>query len=194
MMNDVDKSTKIDCKTPEMDELQYWKHFGITSETKESKTSSGAIVAVAGSAQSLSEDMKKALVARDVILEGLLDVSGKKSKKKVVSRYYFHDALIDKEKINKSPTTDEVEPSDQIRAKKAKVAPEDTTATRSERSDRIQPTRSSPRKSSKEKSIVQQRSEDKSNKKRPPPQSSKPTNQKRTRRKLDFRSLFSGFD
>lgn len=101
-MNDVDKSTEIDCTSPERDELWYWNHYGVSNETNEKKSTTGPIVAMSGSAKALSDDQKEALVARDEILQKLLVVTGGKKSTKVVSRYYFHDALIDQENATKA--------------------------------------------------------------------------------------------
>lgn len=214
MMNYVDKSMEIDCDTPERDELWYWNHFGGSNETKEKKNTSGPIVAMSGSAKSLSDDQKEKLVARDEILKGLLKVSVGKKSTKVVSRYFFHDALIDQDKddktgldledqnaqpIDQGDATNGVEPSDQAGAKKPKVGsevqspqrlPQDTT--RSEQSDRNKLTTIPPQQTNKAKE--QQLLVVNSNKKRPRPQSSGSSKPKRVRRKIDFKSLWSGFD
>lgn len=49
----------------------------------------------------LSDDKKERLAARDEILMHLLAVSTSKKQSKVVSRYTFHDALLDKEETEK---------------------------------------------------------------------------------------------
>ncbi|CAJ1961919.1 unnamed protein product [Cylindrotheca closterium] len=209
-MNDVDKSTKIDCTFPERDEIWYWNHYGLSNETKENKSTTGPIVAMSGSAKALSDDTKEALVARDEILKGLLNVTG--GKKSIVSRYYFHDALIDQDNAKKAGSesedrspqrmdqdamTEGVGLSEQADAKKAKHAVElqssppigqDSISKRSKPNDQKTAPGSTPR--TKERNS----SEATPNKKRSSPRSSKTSNSKRQKRKVVFSSLWSGFD
>ena len=85
-------------------------HFGHSKKVTKKKSDSSQIIAMAGSAKELSEDKKEALVNRDEILQRLLEVSDGNKSCKVVSRHYFHDALIDQEaKIDNGENESNVE-------------------------------------------------------------------------------------
>ena len=101
-MNEVDNRSEINCESPEMDVGEYFQYYAISNEVEKKENTTDAIVAMSGAASSLSEEKKEELVARDEILKGLLTVTCGKKPKNVVSRHYFHDALIDQDKEKKA--------------------------------------------------------------------------------------------
>jgi CW-type Zinc Finger len=100
MMNEYDNRTNWTCSIPERDAVWYNKHFkkpnvsrGFSSPIR--KVNGGAYMspglAAAGPGK-MDDDATKKLVQRDSILMNILTVSA--SEKQVVSKYYFHDALL----------------------------------------------------------------------------------------------------
>jgi hypothetical protein len=82
------------------------------------------IIAMSGNeVANLSDDKKEKLAARDEILMQLLDVSSGQKKSKVVSRYIFHDALLDKEETEKVVSSSNVRTKPESLSSTATVAP-----------------------------------------------------------------------
>lgn len=94
MMNSYDDSMKIDCTFPEKDALWYSRHY---TQMKKKDEDDSPIIAMTGDAiANISDETKNRLASRDEILTKLLDVSKGQKKSRIVSRYYFHDALLGK--------------------------------------------------------------------------------------------------
>jgi hypothetical protein len=82
------------------------------------------IIAMSGNeVANLSDDKKEKLAARDEILMHLLDVSSGQKKSKVVSRYTFHDALLDKEETEKVTSSPNARNTPESLSSTATVAP-----------------------------------------------------------------------
>lgn len=100
MMDKHDSSLKIDCTFPEQDTLWYHRHH---AEMKKAENDA-PIIAMTGGSTSMSDDTKEKLVQRDKILTKLLDVSTGHNKSNIISRYYFHDALLKEKESQDAPT------------------------------------------------------------------------------------------
>eukprot|EP00980_Cylindrotheca_fusiformis_P024895 scaffold12678_cov116-Cylindrotheca_fusiformis.AAC.2 len=103
MMNEYDKTMTIDCTFPQKDEPWYFRHYAKAKKQANGIEPEKPIIAMSGSdVANLSKEKKEKLAARDAILMHLLGVSASQKKKsKVVSRYAFHDALLDSEEMEK---------------------------------------------------------------------------------------------
>jgi hypothetical protein len=93
-----------DCSAPERSQLYMEQHFarkepndGVVSPAK--GLSSPAKGMASDSGGEISEEKTELLVARDAVLQGLLKVSAKEKKSSVISKYYFHDALLEEKDL-----------------------------------------------------------------------------------------------
>ncbi|KAG7348165.1 SNF2-related protein [Nitzschia inconspicua] len=100
MMNEFDQRMVWSCNIPEKDAMWYHEHFkkanvpkALSNPTSESKGGiyCGHVLDATGQDKMTDEATKK-LVERDLILKNLLTVSA--NEKQIVSKHYFHDALL----------------------------------------------------------------------------------------------------
>jgi hypothetical protein len=93
MMDDHDKRMELECCFPEKDAIWYSQHFRTPNEKSETITSPGLVISTAGNTISKAETEK--LVERDEVLKNILTVSSStKNPALIVSKHYFHDALL----------------------------------------------------------------------------------------------------
>lgn len=146
MMDEYDHRMNWTCDFPEKDAVWYNKHFKKPEISKgfgspKERTNGGTYRSPGldiGPGKPLNEDSKK-LVERDSILKNLLDISA--SGKQVVSKFYFHDALLSendavvvKKMVDnlKNDTTPRAEPHDATNTS----APSTALSTENKRNDR----------------------------------------------------------
>ena len=92
MMDDHDKRMELECCFPEKDAIWYSQHFRKPNEKSETITPPGLIISTAANRMSKAETEK--LVERDELLKNILTVSSTKNPALIVSKHYFHDALL----------------------------------------------------------------------------------------------------
>jgi ERCC4-related helicase len=91
------------CDAPERDQLWYERHlYSTDAELSESPMKCMASDPIDSLA---SQRAKKKLVSNDVILEHLLDVTERQKKTTMISKFYFHEALLESTK----DSTEEIE-------------------------------------------------------------------------------------
>jgi hypothetical protein len=91
MNNDDDVNNK--CSASEKDSKWYGRHFSDQLEVL--KDSPIKCIARDSSDAAIPQDQRALLVDRDEILKHLLEVTADKQKNSVISKYYFHDALLE---------------------------------------------------------------------------------------------------
>jgi hypothetical protein len=94
-------TTNNTCKAPERSQLWYEKHLYSTDTTDESPIKCMARDHIDSSS---STPAKNKLVSNDVILKHLLSVTERQKKTTMISRFYFHEALLE----NKKDSTEEI--------------------------------------------------------------------------------------
>eukprot|EP00536_Pseudo-nitzschia_multiseries_P009251 jgi/Psemu1/325559/estExt_fgenesh1_pg.C_2530022 len=93
MMNEHDARMHLTCSFEEKDSVWYYHHFRKPNEKTSSSTASGAADAETTNKLSAAETEK--LVQNDVILQNILTISSRSKKaERIVSKHYFHEALI----------------------------------------------------------------------------------------------------
>jgi hypothetical protein len=88
------------CKAPERDQLWYERQFNTDTAVSESQSPIKCMASDPIDSSS-SEGAKQKLVSNDVILEHLLDVTERQKKTTMVSKFYFHEALLESTKDSK---------------------------------------------------------------------------------------------
>ncbi len=94
MMDEYDHRIKWTCSITEKDAVWYHKHFKEPISSMESGTLNGTDFV---NGKGITDEGSKHLVDRDAILKNLLQVSA--NEKQVVSKHYFHDALLTEKDI-----------------------------------------------------------------------------------------------
>lgn len=89
----VDDDVNNNCSASEKDSKWYGRHYSDQLEVL--KDSPAKCIARDSSDSAIPQDQKASLVERDEILKHLLEVTADKRKNSVISKYYFHDALLE---------------------------------------------------------------------------------------------------
>jgi len=93
MVNEHDQRMDLNCSFPEKEALWYSQHFKTPNEKSKVITSSSLIVETASTTISKAES--EILVERDDVLKNILTISSRtKNPTLIVSKHYFHDALL----------------------------------------------------------------------------------------------------
>lgn len=95
MMEEHDHRVKWTCRVPEKDAVWYNTHFKKPNISK-AEMKGGIYMSPSlsvGAGTKMNDDAAKKLVERDLILKNILTISAD-GVKEVVSKYYFHDALL----------------------------------------------------------------------------------------------------
>lgn len=89
----VDDDLNNDCSASEKDAKWYGRHFSDQHEVL--RDSPAKCIARDSFDSAIPQDQKALLVERDEILKHLLEVTADKRKNSVISKYYFHDTLLE---------------------------------------------------------------------------------------------------
>lgn len=95
MMQEHDQRVKWTCRVPEKDAVWYNTHFKKPNISK-AELKGGLYMSpslAVGAGAKMNDDATQKLVERDLILKNILTISAD-GVKEVVSKYYFHDALL----------------------------------------------------------------------------------------------------
>jgi len=115
MVNKHDQRMDLTCNFPEKEAMWYSQHFKKPNEKSKSSTSPSLLVETASTTISKAET--EMLVERDELLKNILTISSRtKNPALIVSKHYFHDALLSEKdsvrELEKLKAAVETKPSD----------------------------------------------------------------------------------